>query len=58
MSNLINANLRPLSLDEVDQISGAKGRQPIWVTVEKCTTTTGADGKRVETCKEVSSNPL
>jgi hypothetical protein len=45
-------NLRALTIDELDQVSG--GKKAIYVLVERCTTTIEKGGKEVQTCKTVS----
>ena len=46
--------VRALTIDELDQVSGGKGKKAWYVQVERCTTTVGTDGKEVQTCKTVS----
>jgi hypothetical protein len=45
-------NLRPLTIDELDEVSGAK--KATFVVVERCTTTIGKDGREVQKCTTVS----
>ena len=46
--------VRALTIDELDQVSGGKGKKAWYVQVERCTTTVGTDGKEVQKCKTVS----
>jgi hypothetical protein len=49
--------VRALTIDELDQVSGGKGKKAWYVQVERCTTTI-TDGKEVQTCKTVSETIL
>jgi hypothetical protein len=51
-ANAINADVRALTVDELDQVSG--GKKAIGVRVENCTTTVHAGGKEVQKCTVVS----
>jgi hypothetical protein len=57
-ANEILSGVRALSTDELDQVSGGKGKKAWYVQVERCTTTVGNDGKEVQTCKTVSETIL
>jgi hypothetical protein len=48
----INADLRALTLDELERVSG--GKKATGVRVENCTTTFYPDGKEVQKCRVVS----
>jgi len=54
----ILSGVRALTIDELDQVSGGKGKKAFYVQVERCTTTVGNDGKEVQSCKTVSENFL
>jgi hypothetical protein len=54
----VPSTLRALSVDELDQVSGGKGKKAFYVTVERCTTTVGPGGKETQTCKTVSETIL
>jgi hypothetical protein len=54
----ILSGVRALTIDELDQVSGGKGKKAFYVMVERCTTTVGGDGKEVQTCKTVSETIL
>jgi hypothetical protein len=54
----MNADVRALTLDELEEVSGGKGKQPTGVTVERCTTTHYPDGREVQKCKVVSETIL
>ncbi len=48
----MNADVRALTVDELDEVSG--GKKATGVRVENCTTTIHPDGKEVQKCRVVS----
>ena len=48
----MNADVRALTVDELDEVSG--GKKATGVRVENCTTTIYPDGKEVQKCRVVS----
>jgi hypothetical protein len=53
-ANNVSSTLRALTLDELDLVSGGKGKKADYIVVERCTTTIGSDGREVQKCKVVS----
>jgi hypothetical protein len=47
---IVANNLRALTIDELDQVSGGKGKKVEFIVVERCTTTIGKDGKESQSC--------
>jgi hypothetical protein len=48
----MNVDVRALTRDELDEVSG--GKKATTVRVENCTTTIHPDGKEVQKCRVVS----
>jgi hypothetical protein len=51
-AKVMNADVRALTLDELDEVSG--GKKAIGVRVQNCTTTIYPGGKEVQKCTVVS----
>jgi hypothetical protein len=49
---VMNADVRALTVDELDEVSG--GKKATGVRIENCTTTIHPDGKEVQKCRVVS----
>jgi hypothetical protein len=56
MTNAVamNVGLRALTVDELDEVSGGKGKKATGVRIENCTTTIYPGGKEVQKCTVVS----